>query len=657
MPFGFTLRNRIVFFFLVVVIAGGSVAMVLGISLYGRTVVKRAQVEVTMNLNSARMVFQQKVDTVSLLMQFTARRGQLLDGLFERNRPFLQQLLEQVRMDNNLDFIGLTDERGMVLVRGRYPYTADDDQSNDELVSRALTGETATCPQILSQERLIREGDRLSEQAFMTFVKTPRAIPRPRESETSGMVITSAVPVMDRDGRIRGALYGGVLLNRNHEIVDRIKNNVYRDEQYNGKEVGTAAIFQWDVRISTNVKNLSGLRAIGTRASADVYAKVLENGQPYIGRDYVVNTDYITAYEPVHNTLGTIIGMLYVGTLEQPFIDMRNRVIMLFFAIGLLGVLTAVVIGYFLARSISRPIEKLASATMEISDGHFPVAIDISSHDEIGRLAGLFVNMSRHLKQTLSDLQDLNRKYLELLGFTTHELKQPLGVLKGYLIMLQDETLGKINTEKQREAILEMRNSVNMLNDMIMKYLQLSKIEAGRLVVEKKRFNLYEEAVKPVIEGESAYLAIKKMRVVIDREEELKGLELNADPTLMRIVFSNLITNAIKYGIEGGAITIGFYEEAGGHHFHVKNEGYGIPSDKLEIIFGKFVRLDRKEIGRQMGTGLGLYNTREIIEKHGGKIWAESDEGRWADFYFTLPGDGAPGHSRPPGPGDATGAM
>ncbi|MBP1721863.1 MAG: integral rane sensor signal transduction histidine kinase, partial [Deltaproteobacteria bacterium] len=263
MPFGFTLRNRIVFFFLVVVIAGGSVAMVLGISLYGRTVVKRAQVEVTMNLNSARMVFQQKVDTVSLLMQFTARRGQLLDGLVERNRPFLQQLLEQVRMDNNLDFIGLTDERGMVLVRGRYPYTADDDQSNDELVSRALTGETATCPQILSQERLIREGDRLSEQAFMTFVKTPRAIPRPRESETSGMVITSAVPVMDRDGRIRGALYGGVLLNRNHEIVDRIKNNVYRDEQYNGKEVGTAAIFQWDVRISTNVKNLSGLRAIG----------------------------------------------------------------------------------------------------------------------------------------------------------------------------------------------------------------------------------------------------------------------------------------------------------------------------------------------------------------------------------------------------------
>jgi two-component system NtrC family sensor kinase len=350
-------------------------------------------------------------------------------------------------MDNNLDFIGITDERGTVLVRGRYPYTAGDDVSNDEIIVRALTGESMAGPQILSQDRLLREGDRLPEQAFMTFVDTPRSRPRSRESETSGMVIKAAVPVIDRDERLRGVLYGGVLLNRNYEIVDRIKNYVYRDEQYDGKEMGTAAIFQWDVRISTNVKHASGLRAIGTRASSDVYAKVLENGEPFIGRDYVVYADYITAYEPLLNTRGSIIGMLYVGTLEQPFIDTRNRVILLFCAIALLGVLTAIVIGYFLARSISKPIEKLASATREISDGHFPLDLDIPYKDEIGRLAHLFVNMSRHLKQTLSDLQDLNRKYLELLGFTTHELKQPLGVLKGYLIMLQDETLGKLSTD------------------------------------------------------------------------------------------------------------------------------------------------------------------------------------------------------------------
>lgn len=613
--------------------------MTLGITLYGKTVVKRAHDQVTMDLNSAWMVFNQRVDTVTLLMQFTARRGQIIEGLAECNKPLLQQLLEGVRVDNHLDFLTLTDGRGTVLVRGRYPYTADDNQSNDEMVSRALNGEAVSGVQLLSQDQLLREGDRLSEQAFMTFVATPLAKPRPRDRETSGMVIKAAVPVIGQDDNLRGVLYGGVLLNRNHEIVDRIKNNVYRDEQYRGKEIGTSTIFQWDVRISTNVRNSTGLRAIGTRVSGDVYERVLENGQPYIGRDYAVNAHYITAYEPIRSTLGTIIGILYVGTLEQPFIDMRNQVILLFCLIALLGVVVAIAIGYFLAQSISTPIEKLASATQEISGGHFPLTLDITSEDEIGRLGRLFVQMSQRLKKTLSDLQDLNQKYLGLLGFTTHELKQPLGVLKGYLIMLQDETLGRLTTETQREAILEMRNSVNLLNDMIMKYLQLSKIEAGKLIVEKKRFNLFEEALGPVIEGESPHLAIKRMRIDLEQESQLKGLELYADPTLMRIVFSNLVTNAIKYGREDGLIVAGYYEDSDYYYFHVRNEGPGIPQDKLEAIFGKFVRLDRKELGRQVGTGLGLYNTREIVEKHGGKIWAESDGNTWADFIFTLPRD------------------
>jgi len=204
--------------------------------------------------------------------------------------------------------------------------------------------------------------------------------------------------------------------------------------------------------------------------------------------------------------------------------------------------------------------------------------------------------------------------------------------------MLQDETLGKLSTPLQKEALLEMRSNVNTLNDMIQKYLQLTKIEAGQLVVEKRRINLFEEALNPVLEGETSQLSIKKMRVVIEEREQLEKLEITADPILMRIVFSNLITNAIKYGKTGGEIKLGLQEQnAYCYRFHVKNEGPGIPRDKLEIIFGKFVRIGIKELGKQLGTGLGLYNTREIIEKHAGKIWAESEEGAWADFIFILP--------------------
>jgi len=635
-----TLQRKIVFFFLIVVIGGGSVALILGIVLYGKTVLERAQRQVKMDLNSAWMVYNQKIDSIKFLMRVTAKREAIIEGLRERDIPFLKRIFEEIRLDNNLDFLSLTDERGIVLVRTRYPYRVGDDQSNDEMVSRALNREQIAGTQILSQEELIKEGDGLAEQAFMVFIPTRLAKPRARDRETSGMVIKAAVPMIDKNDDILGVLYGGILLNRNYEIVDRIKNTIYRGESYEGKDIGTATIFQWDVRISTNVKNSNGLRAIGTRVSREVYERVLENGQPYIGYAYVVNADYISAYEPIMNVLGQIIGILYVGILEQPFIDMRNQVIYLFFSIALIGVLVALVIGYFLARSISKPVEKLVYATQEVSQGNFPTNLEIYSDDEIGRLAHSFSQMSKNLQKTMSDLKELNKRYLGLLGFTTHELKQPLGVLKGYLIMLQDETLGKLSTTQQKEVLLEMQSSVNTLNDMIQKYLQLAKIEAGKLVVEKKQINLFKEAINPVLEGEIPQLSIKKMHMVIEEREKLEKVEITADPILMRIVFSNLITNAIKYGKTGGTINLGCQEENTHYRFHVKNEGAGIPKNKLKDIFGKFVRIDIRELGKQLGTGLGLYNTKEIIEKHGGEIWAESEEGKWADFVFLLPKEG-----------------
>ncbi len=633
----YTLQRKIIFSFLIVVIVGGSVALTLGIMLYGKTVLERAQQQVKMDINSAWMVYNQRIDTLTFLVALTAKRELLTTALKQRNVVRLQALLDKVHRDNNLDFFSLTDARGIVVARAHFPYLAGDDESNDPMIARALGGEPIAGTQILSQEALAREGESLAEQAFMLFVESPQAAMRARDRETSGMVIKAAIPVIDENNEISGVLYGGILLNRNYEIVDRVKNIVYRNEIYKGKETGTAAIFQWDLRVSTNVQDSKGLRAIGTRVSGDVYKKVLENGEPYIGRDYVVNADYITAYEPIRNVVGEIIGILYVGILQQPFLDIRNQVIFLFCSIALVGVVVALIIGYFLARSISKPVEKLAYATYEVAQGNFPDTLDIASDDEIGQLAQSFIYMSDHLKKTMKDLKELNTKYLGLLGFTTHELKQPLGVLKGYLIMLQDETLGKLTTPLQKEALLEMRSNVNALSDMIQKYLQLTKIEAGKLVVEKRPISLFEEAIEPVLEGETSQCAIKGMKVEIEERDALQQLTITADPILMRIVFSNLITNAIKYGRAGGMILIGFREDSDRYRFHVKNEGPGISQDKLNAVFEKFVRIDIKELGKQLGTGLGLYNTKEIIEKHGGTIWAESDEGKWADFIFEIP--------------------
>jgi len=216
-------------------------------------------------------------------------------------------------------------------------------------------------------------------------------------------------------------------------------------------------------------------------------------------------------------------------------------------------------------------------------------------------------------------------------------LKQPIEVINGYLIMLQDESIGKLTTSRQHEAISDMRASVNLMIDMIQKYLQLSKIESGELSVNKRRVRIYPEIIRPVLDGEEPQMNIRKVILNIENQETIERLEVEVDPMLIRIVFSNLVNNAIKYGKKGGEITVGYQGEDGFHRFHVKNEGQGIPQNSLNRVFEKFMRVKRGKTGRVMGTGLGLYNTREIIEKHGGKIWAESEEGKWADFIFVIP--------------------
>ena len=639
-----SLQVRTLFFFQCVVIAGGLFALTLGIILYDRTFIQQAQDKVKIDLNSARMVYNEAIKDVDTIVRMTSERFFLIEGLTAGKHEGVEKELKRLRIKNELDFLTLTNAEGKVILRTRNPHSKGDDQSNDEMVRETLKKRTVSGTQIIPREELLKEGDELVRQAFMVFVPTTKARPRALDRETSGMVLKAAAPVLDKNGNLLGVLYGGKMLNRNYAIVDRIKGTVFGGEKYKGKDVGTATIFQWDLRISTNVRTSDGTRAIGTCVSSDVYEKALENGLNYIGRAFVVNAYYITAYEPIRNSTGKIIGILYVGTLEQPFLDIRNEVIFAFLGIAFLGVLVTFILSVFLTRSITRPISKLVNATHDLSRGHFPSEIPVGSKDEIGDLANSFNRMSKDLRRTMEEkdainknLKDLNNRYLELLGFTTHELKQPIEVLNGYLIMLQDESIGKLTTSRQHEAISEMRTSINLMIDMIQKYLQLSKIESGELSVNKRRVRIYPEIIQPVLDGEAPQMAIRKVILNIENQKTIERLEVKADPILIRIVFSNLINNAIKYGKKGGGITVGYQGEDGFHRFHVKNEGQGIPQNFLNRVFEKFMRVKRGKTGKVMGTGLGLYNTKEIIEKHGGKIWAESEEGKWADFIFVIP--------------------
>jgi sensor histidine kinase regulating citrate/malate metabolism len=151
------------------------------------------------------------------------------------------------------------------------------------------------------------------------------------------MVLKAAAPIVGDDGSLIGVLYGGHLINQNFELVDEIKATVYQNASYHGKSEGTATIFQGNLRISTNVMDLQGERAIGTQVSSEVHEQVLDRGERWIDRAFVVNVWFITAYEPIKNITGDVIGILYVGMLEQRFTDMQRNTIFMLLGITMAG--------------------------------------------------------------------------------------------------------------------------------------------------------------------------------------------------------------------------------------------------------------------------------------------------------------------------------
>jgi len=633
---------KLVLWFAAVVVLTAAVSLVIGTRRIGDAIFAQAQGKVVHDLATARLVYRTALDGVRSVVMLTSERTLLADAVNTGRWEDAQVELERVRTGYELDYLSVVDRQGRVVMRSSSPYDTGDDLSQDPVVRTALAGGIVASTEILPKDRLDAEGSGLGDQAHTELLDTLHAAPRDAAVETVGMVLCAAAPILDRDGQVAGALYGGLLLNRRNTLVDEIRDTVYKGETYDGMDVGTSTIFLGDVRIATNVRDENDVRAIGTRVSAEVQRQVLIDGAPWNDRAFVVNEWYITAYEPIRTaTDGRVVGMLYVGMLERPFVDMRDQVIVRTVRDALIfGVGSALLIAIFLARRLSGPITKVARASEAISRGDFSQWVEATSGDEIGALGSSFNRMSRTLERTLAEkdasneeLRKLNTRYLDLLGFVTHELAQPLGVLRGYLTLMRDQTTGALDPPAQAKATKAMLSSTETMVEMSKTYLSHSRVESSELQLHVSSTRLYEDVIRPAAEMMEQRLLERKMRLRFENEPALKEATLDLDATLMRVVYTNLLDNAIKYGRSGGEIACGYSVDEDGHWLNVWNEGDGIPADKLDVVFEKFVRF-RIPGG---GAGLGLFNTKTIVERHSGTIWAESQEGEWANFVILFP--------------------
>ncbi|MGH2839546.1 MAG: response regulator, partial [Solirubrobacteraceae bacterium] len=238
--------------------------------------------------------------------------------------------------------------------------------------------------------------------------------------------------------------------------------------------------------------------------------------------------------------------------------------------------------------------------------------------------------------QDITERHEAERAKDEFTSVVSHELRTPLTSIRGSLGLLESGVLGPLPSKGQRMVEIAVQNTdrlVRLINDI----LDIERIGSGKLDMHPERCTS-TELIGRAAEGMMAMSSEADVTLAIEAEP----VELYADPDRVIQTLTNLISNAVKFSPRGSTVRVSSARRDGDVLFQVIDEGRGIPSDKLSVIFERFQQVDASDSREKGGTGLGLAICRTIVDHHGGRIWAESVPGRGATLSFVLPAISAP---------------
>ena len=320
----------------------------------------------------------------------------------------------------------------------------------------------------------------------------------------------------------------------------------------------------------------------------------------------VVGTVLVTGQTPVRSPIED----KYLASVNQS---------LLIAALG--GALIALVLGLFLARTLTRPARELTAATRALARGDLQQQVTVHSKDELGELAQAFNQMS-------ADLAHATQLRRQMTADIAHDLRTPLTVIGGYVEALRDRVLPP--TPERFDMIY---GEVQHLQQLVEDLRTLSLADAGELRLNRQpiepRALLDQVAALFQHRADQQHIAL-----IVEADDALPLL--NIDEGRLVQVLSNLVANALRYTPEGGHITLGATGRSGGVDLSVRDDGAGIVPEALPHIFERFYRVDQARQQTTGESGLGLAIARSIVEAHGGAIKVESEVGQGSTFTLTL---------------------
>lgn len=443
-------------------------------------------------------------------------------------------------------------------------------------------------------------------------------------------------PVIDYQENVIAVFKGKANLTSFQQIFEKIKIGQTGYLYLVNREGKIVAHSKEEELISKNVQEIKGVQ----RVLKGETIKGLEKEDRYIG---VCKEKVIGSTLPFFN-----FGMIAEWPEEEALEIVREirDSILKFSLITLIGI---VFIAFLFAQGVARPIRKIQDGSKIIGKGDFDYQIKVKTNDEIEELAENFNEMAKDLKEvqrlreveikskalaeSLAKERELSEMKDTFIKTTAHQLRTPTSAIK-LAIEFLNEKRKKFNSEIQEfldDALSGSKDLANIVNDLV----AVSEFGFGKYKLENPKLIDIVEVTEDIIDKYNLEIKEKKLNFQFQKPPEI--LQCQSTLRAMRFIVQNLIDNAICYTKKAGKITLSIRKIKDFIEFRIEDTGIGIPDSEKKLIFSEFFRASNAIEQKNVGTGLGLYLTKNIIEAHKGKIWFESVRNKGTTFYFTLP--------------------